>query len=39
VQYAPVNANAALWELRALVALHPDYTDLARIVASAEEEL
>ena len=39
VQYAPVNANDALWELRALVARHPNYTDLARIVAAAEQEL
>ena len=38
-QYAPVNANDALWELRALVARHPNYTDLARIVAAAEQEL
>ena len=39
VQYAPVNANDALWELRALVARHPNYRDLARIVAAAEQEL
>ena len=39
VQYAPVNTNDALWELRALVARHPNYRDLARIVAAAEQEL
>jgi hypothetical protein len=39
VQYADVNANDALWELRALVAQHPNFRDLARIVAYAESEL